>query len=249
MAFYVLDENNNKVEAYDKEGVLAVLAQAIEDGSLDNITSNSAFISKIKCCVNGVSNNIAFITQAKYNELEAKGELRENTYYYITDDTTAEDINAALEELNAAITAANTSSVKTINVGTNDNALSVGYGNGTLKRLILNANLLINTSERGTITVVHEETTPIAMDPNGIYLVDFAFYQYGGQHIVCLKDRTRTECSFRFYYPGISTTPIDVIVTFEKDDEGVKVSFITPNLNWSTSPSMTIGYTKIGERR
>lgn len=99
MAFYVLDENNNKVEAFDKEGVLAVLAQAIADGSLDNIVADSAFVSKLKCCVGGTTNNVAFVPQSKYNELVETGTIRENTYYIITDDTTVEDIDATLQGL------------------------------------------------------------------------------------------------------------------------------------------------------
>lgn len=102
--YYVLDENNNKIEAYSKQEVLAVLAQAIADGSLDNITADSAFINKLKCCVGGDTFNIAFITQAKYNELAASNLLKENTYYYITDDETAENIDEALKLINNALT-------------------------------------------------------------------------------------------------------------------------------------------------
>lgn len=105
MPNYVIDENNNRVEGYSKEEVLAVLAQAIANGSLDNIEANSAFASKLKCCVSGGTYQIAFITQAMYNELVAANNLVENTYYFIIDDTTCEDINEALEELNKALAA------------------------------------------------------------------------------------------------------------------------------------------------
>lgn len=107
MAFYVLDDNNNKVEAFDKEGVLAVLEQAIADGSLANIAANSAFVSKIKCCVGGDTYKMAFITQAKYNELVKNSELTPNTYYFIVDDTTYEDMvkdfEALTEKVNDAV--------------------------------------------------------------------------------------------------------------------------------------------------
>lgn len=107
MAFYVLDENNNKVEAYDKQGVLAVLAQAIADGSLENIVADSAFINKLKCCVGGDTFKVAFITQANYNELVANDLIQKNTYYYITDDTTAEDIAEQLKTLTDAVNGLN----------------------------------------------------------------------------------------------------------------------------------------------
>lgn len=104
MAFYVLDENNNKVEAFDKQGVLNVLNQAIKDGTLANIVSDSAFVSKLKCCVSGVANHVAFVSQTKYNELKEGGMLIANCYYFITDDTTAEDLEEQLNLANEAIT-------------------------------------------------------------------------------------------------------------------------------------------------
>lgn len=97
MAFWVLDDNNNKVEAFDKEGVLALLEQAIEEGTLANILADSGFISKIKCCVSGTTNKIAFVSQAKYNELKNAELLQPNAWYFITDDETAETINETLE--------------------------------------------------------------------------------------------------------------------------------------------------------
>ena len=83
MSYFVLDENNNRVEAYSKEEVLSVLAQAIANGSLSGITADAGFVSKIKCCVDGGTFKIAFITQAKYNELVASNQLVSNCFYYI----------------------------------------------------------------------------------------------------------------------------------------------------------------------
>lgn len=97
--FYVLDEHHNLIEAYDKEGVLAVLAQAIADGSLSGITENSAFVSQLKCCVSGQANKVAFVTQAKFNEMKASDSLLANCLYFVTDDTTADDIDETLTEL------------------------------------------------------------------------------------------------------------------------------------------------------
>lgn len=103
MAFYVLDENHNLIEAYDKEGVLSALQQAIADGSLSGITADSGFISKLKCCVNGVTNSVAFITQAKYNELVANKQLKENCYYFITDDSSFDEVEEMVVSLNNAV--------------------------------------------------------------------------------------------------------------------------------------------------
>ncbi len=101
--YYVLDENNNRIDAFDKEGVLAAINEAAANGSLDSIVNNEAFISRIKCCVAGGTFNFAFVTQAKYNELKASGNLKPNGYYIITDDTSADDINEAFEALTQTV--------------------------------------------------------------------------------------------------------------------------------------------------
>lgn len=79
MAYYVFDENNNKIEVTDK-----VL---------------TALVEQIRCCVSGTYFKEAFVTQAKYNELVANGLLVENCIYNISDDTTCEDIDASLKEI------------------------------------------------------------------------------------------------------------------------------------------------------
>lgn len=258
MKYYVLDENKNLVEAYDKEGVLAVLAQAIEDGSLDNITSDSAFISKIKCCVNGVSNNIAFITQAKYNELEANGELRENTYYYITDDTTCEDINAALEALNEAINSCNNSSIKTLNVGTNDNALTVGYGSGAAKRVTLNANQLINSGSWTELALQAKQTFyETELERGGIYLMQYmtgsgAPYKYDLGLVYILPDLAAAGENaqiFKFMIDaGGSTNDLRFMFTYDSESKKVKIWWDSQTISeMTTRASFVISYRKIGK--
>lgn len=105
--FYCLDDNNNKIEALDKEGVYSVLDQAIKDGSLENLVADAAFVSKLKCCVSGQTNKVAFTNSAKYNELKAANALEENCYYFITDDTSVEDIDTELKAINDAIASTN----------------------------------------------------------------------------------------------------------------------------------------------
>lgn len=92
--FYVLDENGNRQEGLTKEETLSILQQAINDGSLAGIEKDSAFVSKLKCCVDGGTFKMAFITEAKFNELKVNNQLDEETLYFITDDTT----EAVLEE-------------------------------------------------------------------------------------------------------------------------------------------------------
>lgn len=102
--FYVLDENNNKVEAFDKEGVLAAIEKAIADGSLTGLVADAAFVTKLKCCVTGATTKMAFVSQAKYNELVATGGIQSDTYYILTDDSTIDELNEILTALNNAIT-------------------------------------------------------------------------------------------------------------------------------------------------
>lgn len=102
--FYCLDENNNKVETFDIQGVLNAIEKAIADGSLAGLVADAAFVSKIKCCVTNGTTKMAFVTQAKYNELKAANLIAENTIYFITDDTTPDDIDKAFEELNTKLT-------------------------------------------------------------------------------------------------------------------------------------------------
>lgn len=97
---YVLDEKGNKVESLSKEEILAVMQQAIDNGNLENIDAGSAFVSKLKCCVGGNTFGMAFVTQAKYNELKTNGQLIEDSLYFITDDTTAGNIEENIDAFN-----------------------------------------------------------------------------------------------------------------------------------------------------
>lgn len=102
--YYLLDENKNLVEGYDKEGFLALLEQAIENGDLENIDEDSAFVSKFKSLLNGTTHHLEFVTQAQYNQLVADEELQPNTYYFITDDTTLEGLEESLNQLASRLT-------------------------------------------------------------------------------------------------------------------------------------------------
>lgn len=101
--FYVLDDNNNKIEALDKEGVLAALEEAIANGSLESLVADSAFVTKLKCCITGGTTKMAFVTSAQYNELEAGGAIEKGVAYFIIDDTTIDDIDVVVKNLNDTI--------------------------------------------------------------------------------------------------------------------------------------------------
>ena len=96
--YYLLDENKNLIEGFDKEGFLGLLEQAIEQGTLENIDEDSAVASKLRSALNGSTHHIEFLTQAQFNQLEADHELVVNTYYFITDDQSIDDLQEHLDE-------------------------------------------------------------------------------------------------------------------------------------------------------
>lgn len=98
MAYYVRDNNNNLIEGLSKEEIYALLDEAIRTGKLPSVDDETAFVTKLKCSVTGVASSVAFITEAKYNELRTGGLLKANTLYFITDDTTEETLENAISQ-------------------------------------------------------------------------------------------------------------------------------------------------------
>ena len=98
MAYYVRDNNNNLIEGLSKEEIYALLDEAIRTGQLPSVDDETAFVTKLKCSVTGVASSVAFITEAKYNELRTGGLLKANTLYFITDDTTEYTLENAIAQ-------------------------------------------------------------------------------------------------------------------------------------------------------
>ena len=98
MAYYVRDNNNNLIEGLSKEEIYALLDEAIRTGQLPSVDDETAFVTKLKCSVTGVASSVAFITEAKYNELRTGGLLKPNTLYFITDDTTEDTLENAIAQ-------------------------------------------------------------------------------------------------------------------------------------------------------
>lgn len=125
---YVIDEKGNRVEGLSKEEILAVMQQAIDNKSLEGIEADSAFVSKLKCCVGGDTVQMAFITQAKYNELFNNDQLNLNTLYFITDDTTEEILESNIDLLATEMDATNET------LGDFDERLNnLGFKEGTIE--------------------------------------------------------------------------------------------------------------------
>lgn len=151
MPYYVLDENNNRQEAYTKEEILSVLAQAIADGSLAGVSADAGFITKLKCCVSGTTVKEAFVTQAKYNELLASGSLESNTYYNIIDDTILDDINETLKEHSASIEELTDKQQRMQFINTTDLPSAVTLYDGEYKKVDLSSLMYANKSYKDVI--------------------------------------------------------------------------------------------------
>lgn len=99
MKHVINDTDKNKFEAYDKTEVLAAIQEAISSGELPE--EINGLVITLKNPIDNLGYKIAFCTQAKYNELEAGGDLEVNCYYFITDDSTFDDWNTIITDLQA----------------------------------------------------------------------------------------------------------------------------------------------------
>lgn len=137
--YYVKDENGNRVEAYTKEEFLTFLQNAIDTGSLAGIDADSAIVSKLRCCVSKDTYPIAFVTQAKYNELKSTNGLVNNCYYFIIDDETESNIEARIENLNNEMTGLNNEMA-----GVKERLDNLGFKEGSL---VLSSNITATLNE------------------------------------------------------------------------------------------------------
>lgn len=92
--YYVLCSSNCKFESMTKEQILAAITQAVETGEIGDV--DTGFVTTIKEQNKGTGLSFWVGTQAEYNALETKAT---NCFYIVTDDTFADDINAAVEDM------------------------------------------------------------------------------------------------------------------------------------------------------
>lgn len=171
---YVFDDDKNKHEGLSKEQIYAVLEQIIEDGDLEHVEPDSAFVSKFKNRVDGGTYGMAFCTQAEYNTMEQAGTLEQNVLYFITDDEEYEALFAALEDLAGRMgdveAAINGTGVEHLSI--DDDWTEVSLGGSTSFQINSNGIYLIEynwttaglgtrTIEFGTINIVGQSSPRI----------------------------------------------------------------------------------------
>ena len=96
--YYVMCADNCKFEGMTKEQIYAAIAKATGKTAGD---VDGAFITMLKELNAGDNFKIWVGTQAQFNAQVAN--IPSKTFCYITDDTTAEDINTAIVELKEAV--------------------------------------------------------------------------------------------------------------------------------------------------
>lgn len=94
--YYVICELGCRFESMTKEQIITAIMQAVNEGTIGNI--DAGFITTIKT-INDKAVRFFYGTQAEYNALEDK----ENLFAVITDDTTVEAFNKAIEELQKTV--------------------------------------------------------------------------------------------------------------------------------------------------
>lgn len=117
---YGFDEKKNKKEMLTKEQVYALIADAIEQGTLPSVDNLEAFVTALKDPYTGLVHRVAFMTQAKYNELKAQGALLAGTYHFITDDDTAQDLENHMDGIDDDVESAQNDSNYLLGIITTD---------------------------------------------------------------------------------------------------------------------------------
>lgn len=92
--YYVLCEQNCKFESMTKEQILTAIMNAVNEGEIGDI--DAGFITAVKT-INGHTLKFFIGTQAEYEALSA--DEKKDLHAIITNDTTIESIEAALEEV------------------------------------------------------------------------------------------------------------------------------------------------------
>ena len=175
---YIIDDNDkNKHEAYTKQEVLNVIQEAISTGELPE--DINGLVLTFKNPIDNKGYKIAFCTQAKYNELEARGQLEADCLYFITDDNSYDDLVESLtiatdeiEGLNDDVTSLQSRVARLENP-----IIEVAYEEGEDKTV--NTGYSVRLAEGTELYVLHFPATPsasrfsrrlIAMFPTAIWV-------------------------------------------------------------------------------
>lgn len=155
------DADKNKYEAYTKQEVLEVIQEAISSGELPE--EINGLVLTFKNPVDNQAYKIAFCTQAKYNELQSGGQLEANCYYFITDDSSYDDLDNAISNLQTQIEK-------------NTNDISVLDENKTDKRSVSELKSILIENKDGVLTIYSSDedsgdTISLKFDTSTVQLI------------------------------------------------------------------------------
>ena len=211
MKHIIDDADKNKYEAYSKTEVLNVIQEAIATGQLPE--ELNGLVITLKNSIDNKGYKIAFCTQAKYNELEQAGTLEHDCYYFITDDTTVEDIFDSIGDVETDFNTflnnlANQLNTKKININNNDGLI---YGDNEGYLTIEGQNDIefkYDNDKSILLSNIHKSIpVNVPIDSSNIKC-DIENYGLGLYEVTV----TKTESTNQYYYTGI----ISII------EEGVK---------------------------
>ena len=168
MKHIIDDADKNKYEAYTKQEVLALIQEAAQSGELPE--EINGLVLTFKNPIDNATYKIAFCTQAKYNELKAGGYLETNCYYYITDDSTLDDLERNINDLESR-----TSSLEETNHLYRHSVRLLGQQTISSKTYAydLNCTIYTNSNESITASNLHNYFTPlIHIETTGEFKID-----------------------------------------------------------------------------
>ncbi len=96
--YYVISDDNCKFESMTKEQIITAIAQYMDSGEITDV--DTGFITTLKEQNHNTGLTFWVGTQAEYNALETH---IPNCFYIIADDTTVDDLEEAVVELQAAV--------------------------------------------------------------------------------------------------------------------------------------------------
>lgn len=98
--YYVIADDNCKIESMTKEQILAAITQAVESHSISDVDTGFVTTLKERNAGNGLKFWVG--TTAQYNALDPK---EENCFYILSDDTELEDLEAEIQSIDTAVQA------------------------------------------------------------------------------------------------------------------------------------------------
>lgn len=251
---YVRGESNSNFESMTKEEILAAIVQAIEGGTIGDV--DTGFVTTIKEQNNGIGLKFWVGTTAEYEALVTK---ETNVLYIKTDDTTADDLNAAITALQTS------SSSQAEQIGENTSAIAEHENEITaLQDLIDGANAYLESGDptKNIADIIGDAEDGItvfsimAVDTTKGYpvAVPVATQSTNRAIVTIIKDNAAmvlfeydSELYYCHYYTNTQGVQLgDWVLVNDEKDSGWKTLSLEVNVLSASTGAGTPKYRKIG---